>query len=144
MKKLSLALVAGSVVACAPSAPATAPAPASLPTVVLKESPVNWHLPDETIDRVAVMSLLRAQRELLAGKQPKRNVLVAVIDNGVDTAHADLRPNLWLNERELVRLTDDDRNGYMDDHRGWNFIGGRDGRNVNQDTFEVTRLYVRC
>jgi subtilisin family serine protease len=32
----------------------------------------------------------------------------------------------------------------VDDVRGWNFIGGRDGRAVNYDTYEVTRLHARC
>jgi subtilisin family serine protease len=32
----------------------------------------------------------------------------------------------------------------VDDVRGWNFIGGRDGKSVHQDTYEVTRLYVQC
>ena len=35
---------------------------------------------------------------------------------------------------------DDDKNGYIDDVHGWNFIGGANG-NVNDDTYEVTRLY---
>ena len=39
--------------------------------------------------------------ELLAGKSPKRTVLVAIIDNGIDTAHVDLRANLWTNPKEI-------------------------------------------
>ncbi|MGH7461670.1 MAG: S8 family peptidase, partial [Longimicrobiales bacterium] len=87
----------------------------------------------------------RAQRELLTGKQPKRTVVVAVIDGGVDTAHADIKPNLWINPKETAgNNRDDDGNGMVDDVYGWNFIGGRDGKNVNHDTFEVTRLYALC
>lgn len=83
-------------------------------------------------------------RELLAGRQPLRTVTVAVIDGGVDTAHADLRANLWTNPREIAgNAKDDDRNGYVDDTRGWDFIGGVQ-RDVNQDTYELTRLVGAC
>lgn len=84
-------------------------------------------------------------RELLAGAHPGRTVVVAVIDGGVDTLHFDLRANLWSNPREVAgNGKDDDGNGYVDDVRGWNFIGGADGKNVHFDTFEVTRLFARC
>ena len=83
--------------------------------------------------------------ELLAGKQPARTVLVAIIDDGLDTAHVDLRANLWTNPKEVPgNGRDDDNNGYVDDVRGWNFIGGKDGNDVRYDTFEVTRLYGWC
>lgn len=105
----------------------------------LETLPRDWHLGDRGID------LRRAERELLAGRQPARTVVVAVIDGGVDTAHADLRANLWRNDDETPgNASDDDANGYRDDVHGWNFIGGPDGRSVDDDTYEVTRLYVRC
>jgi subtilisin family serine protease len=129
--------------ACAPST-APAPAPSPRPTApTLHEAPLNWHLLDAS-EGVPGIGLLRAERELLAGKQPKRTVLVAVIDNGVDTAHTALRSRLWTNPRDVPNGRDDDNNGYVDDGRGWNLIGGRDGRNVNQDTYEVTRLAAAC
>jgi hypothetical protein len=37
---------------------------------------------------------------------------------------------------------DDDNNGYVDDVHGWNFIGGPNGKDVNHDTYELTRIYV--
>jgi len=140
-------LAALTIAACAPaSAPTTTPAPAPLPTprAPLAEAPLNWHLLDPS-DGVPGISLLRAERELLAGKQPKRTVIVAVIDGGVDTAHVDLRAQLWAHPRETPgNGRDDDGNGYIDDTRGWNLIGGRDGRNVHHDTFELTRLAAQC
>jgi len=160
MKPLVLTtLVAVALSACRPAArpaagPAPAPAPIATPApagradtaaAALLEPPANWQLLDEATDRVPGISALRAERELLAGKAPKRTVVVAVIDAGVDTAHADLRANLWTNAKEVAgNGKDDDRNGYADDGRGWNFIGGRDGKSVGPDTYEVTRLYVRC
>jgi subtilisin family serine protease len=142
-----LALFAMSAIACAPAAapaPAPAPMPAPTPAAPLSEAPLNWHLLDAA-DRVPGISLLRAERELLAGKQPRRTVTVAVIDGGVDTAHAALRSRLWINPRETPgNGRDDDGNGYADDVFGWNLIGSRDGKNVNQDTFELTRLASKC
>jgi subtilisin family serine protease len=142
-----VATLAAVIAACAPSAPAAtapSPSPAPTPSPALREAPLNWHLLD-AVDRVSGISLLRAERELLAGKQPKRTVLVAVIDNGVDTAHAALRGRLWSNAKEIAgNGRDDDNNGYTDDTRGWNLIGGRDGRNVKEDTYELTRIVAQC
>jgi subtilisin family serine protease len=53
-------------------------------------------------------------------------VVVAVIDTGVDYNHPDLRSNFWTNEAEEKGLpgVDDDKNGYVDDIRGYNFAYG--------------------
>lgn len=134
------------------SAPAAAPAPAATPspaaapaTPVITEAPADWQLLDPTIDHVPGISARRAERELLAGRKPARSVVVAVIDGGIDTAHVDLRANLWSNAREVPgNGRDDDGNGYTDDTYGWNFLGGANGQNVNWDTFELTREQVRC
>ena len=135
-KLAALPILASFAIACAPAAaPAPAPAPVPVPAAPLTEAPLNWHLLDAA-DRVPGISLLRAERELLAGRQPRRTVIVAVIDGGVDTAHAALRSRLWLNPLETPgNGRDEDSNGYADDMRGWNLIGGRDGKNVHQDTF---------
>lgn len=50
-------------------------------------------------------------------------VLVAVVDSGVDYQHPDLAANIWTNPGEIAgNGVDDDRNGYVDDTRGWNFV----------------------
>lgn len=75
---------------------------------------------------------------------PDKRVIVAVLDGGVDPRHEDLRNVMWINRDEIPEnRQDDDHNGYADDIHGWNFLGGSDGQNVNQDTYEVTREYVR-
>ena len=124
--------------------PTTAPVtPPSAP--VVREAAVNWQLLDQTNDAVLGIGLERAMREVIVGKQPARTVVVAVIDGGIDTAHVDLRANLWRNPKETAgNNRDDDNNGYVDDVWGWNFIGGRDGKNVHHDTYEVTRLHALC
>ncbi|MCS7081567.1 MAG: S8 family serine peptidase [Bacteroidota bacterium] len=51
-------------------------------------------------------------------------ITVAIVDTGVDLQHPDLRPNLWMNPREVPNNgIDDDRNGYVDDVYGWDFAG---------------------
>ncbi|MBN2591231.1 MAG: S8 family serine peptidase [Sedimentisphaerales bacterium] len=53
-----------------------------------------------------------------------RNTIVAVIDTGVDYNHPDLLNNMWVNKAELngTEGVDDDKNGYIDDIHGYNFI----------------------
>lgn len=52
------------------------------------------------------------------------DVIVAVIDTGVDYNHLDLRNNIWVNSGEIPNNgKDDDGNGYVDDVYGWNFVG---------------------
>jgi subtilisin family serine protease len=145
---LAAACGAPSTVATAAPAPAVAPPPAvstTVPATRLAEAPRNWQLLDDSADHVPGISSERAMKELLAGKAPKRAVLVAIIDNGIDTAHIDLRANLWTNPKEIAaNKKDDDANGFIDDLHGWNFIGSANGDDVHFDTFEVTREYARC
>ena len=51
-------------------------------------------------------------------------IVVAVVDSGVDYNHPDLDGNIWRNADEIAgNGIDDDRNGYIDDIRGWDFVG---------------------
>ena len=87
------------------------------------------------------ISMRKAYSEILRGKQTK-TVVVAVIDSGIDIEHEDLIDNIWTNPGEIPgNGIDDDKNGYVDDVHGWNFIGGPDGQNVGPDTYEATRVY---
>ena len=55
-----------------------------------------------------------------------REIVVAVLDDGFDVSHPDLRDNLWTNAAEIPGdLVDNDGNGFIDDRHGWNFNGDR-------------------
>src|SRR5690606_39779945 len=85
-------------------------------------TPQDWFLRDPETDKVQGLSVERAYSTLLKGK-PSRTVLVAVIDSGIDIEHEDLKDVLWINEDEIPgNGIDDDKNGYVDDIHGWNFI----------------------
>lgn len=64
-------------------------------------------------------------------------IVLCIIDNGIDTLHPDLRPNLWTNYAEIPdNGIDDDKNGYVDDYHGWNTI--RNNAQVSDANFHGT------
>ncbi|HEX6227801.1 MAG TPA: S8 family serine peptidase, partial [Chryseolinea sp.] len=102
----------------------------------------DWFLRDPATEKLQGTSTEKTYETLLKGK-PSKKVRVAVIDSGIDVDHEDLKGIIWTNENEIKgNGLDDDKNGYIDDIHGWNFIGGKDG-SVNKDTYELTREYVR-
>jgi len=71
-------------------------------------------------------------------------IVVGVIDSGVQIDHPDLKNNTWTNPKEVAgNGTDDDNNGYIDDIHGWDFIGGKDGKDVDIDTYEKARIVAQ-
>ena len=95
----------------------------------------NWHNLDIEIDSIPGMSVERAYSELLNGKVGKK-VIVAVIDAGIDITHEDIKDLIWVNHDEIAgNNIDDDKNGYVDDINGWNFLG-----NSYNETLEMTRI----
>lgn len=102
----------------------------------------------------------------LMGMPQGEEIIVAVVDSGVDVNHEDLQGKIWINSDEIPNNgVDDDNNGYVDDVFGWSFIGGADGMakmvedaslknglrlvkgkkeaQISVDTLEVTRELVR-
>lgn len=103
--------------------------------------PDNWFNLDPTNDKINGVSTERAYNELLKDKKPT-TIIVGVLDSGVDFKHEDLKDVMWTNPGEIAgNGIDDDKNGYVDDIHGWNFLGGKDGRNVECENLESTRLY---
>ena len=111
-------------------------------TSVKSELPKGWHLLDKEKDGFYGISVNKAYEFAKSKKLKSKTVLVAVIDSGVDTLHEDLKDVIWTNPKEIPgNGIDDDHNGYVDDIHGWNFIGGKDGRNVKDDSQEEARVY---
>lgn len=147
-KNVVVSLLAGAIMASA-SLGFAEPTPRHIlskkPLIVFgdttKKAPKNWFNLDPAVDKVQGVSTEKTYKELLKGKKSQA-IVVAVIDSGVDIDHEDLQGKVWKNEKEIPNNgIDDDGNGYVDDVSGWNFIGGKDGKNINQDTYEVTRVY---
>ncbi|GGH22932.1 S8 family serine peptidase [Mucilaginibacter phyllosphaerae] len=104
------------------------------------ELPKNWHLMDLKTDGYFGISLNQAYL-FVKGKKSK-TVLIATIDSGIDTAQADLKPVLWTNTKEIPgNGIDDDKNGYIDDMHGWDFLGGPGGKCDFTETTEEVREY---
>ncbi|HQS22945.1 MAG: peptidase S8 [Sphingobacteriia bacterium 24-36-13] len=104
--------------------------------------PKGWHLLDLEKNHVYGISLNKAY-DLLAAKNKKpQPVIVAVLDSGVDTTHEDLKKVLWRNPKEIPgNGIDDDKNGYVDDVFGWNFLGGKDGKSLKKAGDERARVF---
>jgi len=102
----------------------------------------NWQNLDLKADSTFGISTERAYNELLKGKKSTK-VIVAVLDGGVDNNHEDLKSVIWINKKEKPgNSKDDDKNGYIDDINGWNFLGSSKG-SINYETLELTRLVRR-
>ncbi len=87
-----------------------------------EEQANNWMHADLATDTIPGMSTAKAYA-FLEGKK-SQTVIVGVVDSGSDLEHEDLKGNAWVNEDEIPgNNKDDDKNGYVDDIHGWNFLG---------------------
>jgi cell wall-associated protease len=103
------------------------------------EPPHNWQLMDWKKDGYKGISLEKAYDELLANKKPAKKIIVAIIDCGLDDKQPDLEGMVWTNKKEIPgNNIDDDKNGFIDDVHGWNFVGS-----LKEETYEEIREYVR-
>ena len=95
----------------------------------------RWSHLDLEKDSIPGMSIDRIYSELLKGKKGQ-NIIVGVIDSGVDIDHDDIKSKVWTNSGEIPNNgIDDDKNGYIDDVHGWNFLG-----DTTNETLEMTRM----
>jgi len=112
-------------------------------TYINAQTQKDWYLLDYTKDGFPGVSANKAYDEFLKNRKAD-TVVVAIIDSGVEAGHDGLKDRMWVNKKEIPdNGVDDDKNGYVDDIHGWNFIGGPNDRNVSGDTYEVTRLYAK-
>ena len=97
-----------------------------------------WSATDLATDTIPGMSVDKAYAELIPNLKGT-NVIVAVIDSGIDIEHEDLKNVIWINRGEIPNNgIDDDKNGFIDDVHGWNFLGDIVGENL-----EFTRIVRR-
>jgi cell wall-associated protease len=95
----------------------------------------RWSHLDLAKDSIPGMSVDKAYAELLKGKKGIK-VIVGIVDSGVDIDHEDLKAVVWTNKKEIAgNGIDDDKNGYIDDIHGWNFLG-----NAVHEGLEMTRI----
>ncbi len=117
------------------------PRPDKLSDLYTRKEVRGWQHKDPLKDKMPGMSVDMAYEELLSQLPEGETVIVAVLDSGLDIDHEDLKDIIWTNEDEIPgNGIDDDHNGYVDDVHGWNFLGGRDGKNAYAEQFELTRL----
>ncbi|MFC5682025.1 S8 family peptidase [Flavobacterium sp. MAHUQ-51] len=132
----------------------------SAPLNIKKVSPLKqedlkrWSHLDLVKDTIPGMSVDRAYAELLKDRKAVK-VIVGIVDSGVDIEHEDLKPVIWTNKKEIPgNGIDDDKNGFVDDVHGWNFLGDivkehleyerivKDKSLVDETTFqEAKKLY---
>ena len=107
-----------------------------LKTTPLAEKDLQrWSHLDLVKDTVPGMSVDKAYAELLKGKKGTK-VIVGIVDSGVDINHEDLKSVIWTNPKEIAgNKIDDDKNGYVDDIHGWNFLG-----DAVHEQLEMTRI----
>lgn len=142
MKPISIGAFASILVACGGTSKI-----ASLPLETLegkniptqKENPSKdelktWPHRDLLSTGYPGISLEKAYNALKGRKA--QTVIVGVVDSGVDINHEDLKSIIWTNPKEIPNNgIDDDKNGYVDDVHGWNFLG-----EINQENLEYVRI----
>ena len=83
----------------------------------------NWGHLDLVTDTIPGMSVDKAYKEIIGSKKGTE-IIVAVLDSGIDLKHEDLKNVLWTNTKEKAGDgVDNDGNGYVDDIHGYNFLG---------------------
>ena len=97
----------------------------------------RWSHLDLDKDSIPGMSVDKVYSELLKGKT-STPVIVGIVDSGVDIEHEDLKSVIWTNKKEIPgNKIDDDKNGYVDDIHGWNFLG-----NITKENLEYERILM--
>lgn len=100
-----------------------------------QEQMQRWSHLDIVSDTIPGMSVDKAYTELLKDKKSTK-VIVGIIDSGIDIEHPDLAPAVWTNTKEIAgNGIDDDKNGYIDDIHGWNFLG-----DITKELLEYERI----
>ncbi len=101
---------------------------------------MTWYHKDFATTKIYGVNTQNAYKFLESKGLTPKTVVVGVLDSGVEVDHPGLVKNIWKNPNEVPNNgKDDDKNGYVDDVNGWNFLGGKNG-DVGVDNLEVTRV----
>ncbi|NDP25838.1 MAG: S8 family serine peptidase [Flavobacterium sp.] len=118
------------------------------PVNVRKKAPISesdlkrWSHLDLVKDTIPGMSVDKAYAELLKNKKSKK-VIVGIVDSGVDIEQEDLKSVIWTNKKEIpANGIDDDKNGYIDDIHGWNFLGDITKENIEYERIIANKSLV--
>lgn len=110
--------------------------------VFAQNEPEGWEFTSKETSGYYGIGVDKA-KELLK-KRKSKDVIVAVIDTGLDTNHPALKEFLWINKKEIPNNgIDDDGNGYVDDIHGWNFLGRSDGFMADNFMLEADNEFLR-
>lgn len=106
-------------------------------------APVNWHHKNLVDDGLLGISSNKSY-EIFPNIASGKEIIVAVIDSGIDINHEDLKTKIWINELEIPNNNlDDDQNGYIDDYMGWNFLGGKKGSGFFKTQEDGSQLFIQ-
>lgn len=107
-----------------------------------KQSDLDWYNCSFDKDGVYGAEVNKAY-EFLKDKKLKKRPIVAFIGTGMDVEHEDIKQAIWFNKKEKADGKDNDRNGWVDDINGWNFLGSKDGLVMEALMQEGDREFLR-
>ena len=101
----------------------------------------NWYKKAPSSGSIGID--LEGANALVKVLKVKKKPVVAVISSGADMEHEALAHALWVNSKEKLDQIDNDKNGFVDDLNGWNFISSRDGQFMESTLNEADREWLR-
>lgn len=91
------------------------------PNYIYQTSRLEFDANDPLIPNQWQIPAINAEKAWAVGLGSKE-IVIAIIDDAVAVSHPDIKPNLWVNSKEIPgNGVDDDKNGFIDDVHGWNF-----------------------
>ncbi|TKB97197.1 S8 family serine peptidase [Pedobacter cryotolerans] len=86
---------------------------------------------------------LNGAKQLLKTKKILKTPIIALIGTGSDIEHEALKNSVWVNPTEKLDGIDNDKNGFIDDINGWNFLGSKEGQTMEKTVSEIDREWLR-
>lgn len=113
---------------------------------LVKQSPkqkiYDWHF--SAFDKNGVYGAeIDKAYDFLKDKKAKKKPIIAMVGYGLDVEHEDLKNQLWINPNDKPDGLDNDKNGFVDDVNGWNYLGNAKGEVLNKTNKEADREFLR-